>query len=63
MPFYDYQCRDCENVQEEVHGMTQTPKIKCSACKSKNISKMISGNVGVKFNGSGFYENDYKDKK
>jgi putative FmdB family regulatory protein len=59
---YDYFCNDCENVQEEFHSMSFEGKIECTACKSQNTSKMISGQVGVKFNGSGFYCNDYGKK-
>jgi putative FmdB family regulatory protein len=63
MPYYDYGCdnKECTNVQEEKHGMQEDPKIKCSICNS-DMSKEISGSMGVKFVGDGFFVNDYKDK-
>jgi putative FmdB family regulatory protein len=62
MPRYDYKCRECGNEFEEFHSMTSETKVKCSSCKSEECTKMISGGIGVKFNGTGFYETDYKNK-
>ena len=62
MPYYDYQCNKCENVQEEVRSMTETKKVKCRACKSENMSIIISGGTGAIFKGSGFYQTDYKEQ-
>jgi hypothetical protein len=39
MPFYDYQCEDCKNIQEESHPMTG-PIENITCCK-----------IGVKFHG------------
>lgn len=52
MPFYDYQCNKCEHVWEEMHGMTEEPKILCPECESKETMKLIAApNHIVKGNG------------
>lgn len=40
---YDYQCNDCNNIQEESHGMREKPEVVCEKCKSKNTFKVITG--------------------
>lgn len=43
MPFYDYKCNDCSNIQEESHPMKgPLEKILCIKCKSANMEKMVS---------------------
>jgi len=32
MPLYVYECDDCENQHDELHGMKEVPKIKCPQC-------------------------------
>lgn len=32
MSVYDYQCSDCEEIQEVVHSMNDTPRIYCQNC-------------------------------
>lgn len=34
MSFYDYQCTQCEHVQEEMHSILKEPEIKCNECGS-----------------------------
>jgi len=59
---YDYKCVDCENIQEEEHGMNESPVIKCNKCGSNNIKKIISGGTGVIFKGGGWMTNDLRFK-
>lgn len=40
MPYYDYKCSKCDDVHEEKHGMSETPKVKCPKCKAK-CSKVL----------------------
>jgi len=43
MATYDYQCKDCEHIQEESHPMAGPDNIIiCVKCKSKNVHKIIS---------------------
>jgi len=61
MPTYDYKCEDCENVQEVVHRMSESPKVVCEKCKSKKMFKMISGGNQINMGnhpGSGLHELD-----
>ena len=41
-PNYNYDCRDCGDVQEVFHGMKEKPRIKCAACGSTNVKRCIS---------------------
>jgi putative FmdB family regulatory protein len=59
---YDYQCLDCKNVQEEMHGMNDKPKIICSKCNSKKMKKMVSMGSGIIFKGGG-WSNDHMFKE
>ena len=45
MAYYDYQCCKCGHVQEERHGMTETPIITCQKCKKYTCRKMIGSNI------------------
>ena len=67
MPTYEYECPNCGDVAEVVHGMKEEPKIVCSACNGGAdggfvMTKLMSGGAGVIFKGDGFYETDYKQK-
>ena len=54
---YDYKCRDCENIQEERHGMTETPQITCLTCGSSNTFRMV-GAARTIFKGGGWARNE-----
>jgi putative FmdB family regulatory protein len=67
MPTYDYKNLTCKNgkcaeTMEIFHGMNETiENWVCESCgKEIKVSKMLSGNAGVHFKGSGFFVNDYK---
>lgn len=46
MPTYNYECEKCGNVQEEFHGMMESPKIKCTKCKSTKTKKAVCAPAG-----------------
>jgi len=47
MPTYEYRCRSCGHVQEEIHSIKVEPEIFCDECSSpKPLSRMISNNPG-----------------
>jgi len=51
MPTYEYRCRSCSNIQEEVHSIKIDPEIKCEKC-SDSTERLISNNfAGVIFKG------------
>jgi len=62
VPTYSYECTKCKAVTDVFHGMSASPKVKCSACGGRTHRLMGTGS-GLIFKGSGFYETDFKDKK
>lgn len=34
MPIYDYRCKKCNNIQEELRAFSNNSKVKCSKCSS-----------------------------
>lgn len=56
MPLYEYVCSD-GHVFQQIRSITDdTEPSKCEVCK--NPVRQVLGNVGIKFNGSGFYSTD-----
>lgn len=69
MPFYNYKCDTCgktfeykQKITED--ALTHCPKELCESDHKGNgeVHRMISKNVGLIFNGSGFYQTDYVKK-
>ena len=60
MPIYEYVCKKCGALREEIHGISETPRIVCAECGGKAERKISSG--AVIFKGSGFYVTDYGKK-
>ncbi|HBC91397.1 MAG TPA: zinc ribbon domain-containing protein [Pelotomaculum sp.] len=42
MPIFEYKCGDCEKVFEIVHLPGKDSELKCAACGSTNLKKLIS---------------------
>ncbi|MFP4527629.1 MAG: FmdB family zinc ribbon protein [Candidatus Kapaibacterium sp.] len=69
MPIYEYQCKKCGKVFEYMQKMSDEPLKTCpeDVCSRNGdghgeVVRLISKNVGLKFNGSGFYLTDYARK-
>ena len=60
MPIYEYICKKCGAISEKIHGMNETPRVKCEECGGASERKISSG--AVIFKGSGFYITDYGKK-
>jgi len=60
MPTYTYQCKKCEAVRDVFHSMSESPRVKCEACGSTRMTRLLGTGAGILFKGSGFYETDYK---
>lgn len=62
MPVYDYKCRECEDIWQEIHSFKENHEdlgLKCPKCKSLNIFKYLGAKpVPVHFKGTGFAIND-----
>ena len=64
MPFYEYQCRDCDHRLEVLQKLSDEPLVFCPECNEASLKKLISA-AGFRLKGSGWYETDFKnsDKK
>ena len=62
MPIYEYQCKACGHIFEEMQGFNDKPIKKCPECKKNKVEKMISLSA-FHLQGSGWYETDYGKKK
>ena len=60
MPTYTYECQLCDKTFEVVHSMKTKPKRKCPECGHHTLELVITP-PAIKFIGSGFFVNDYKD--
>lgn len=61
MPIYEYKCPKCDTSIDIKRDVDDRDKVaKCPKCK-KPMERQISA-PGLRFIGSGFYENDYKKK-
>ena len=61
MPTYNYQCAECEHVQEFEHPMSgPNYELKCEKCDSTDMAKTFLDSTapGVIFNGSGWCTNE-----
>ena len=57
----EYRCMECGWRGEILVGRE---RLECKRCGSRKIERVWSGmEIGLKFVGSGFYENDYKVKR
>lgn len=61
MPTYTYECKKCGETQDEFHGISAKPRVKCNACGGA-CKRLLGTGSGIIFKGSGFYETDFKQK-
>lgn len=46
MPLYDYQCKHCEHIVEDVfQHMSEDPLKKCPECKKHKLERIITGGI------------------
>ena len=65
MPIYEYQCKACEAVVEELQKISDAPLKKCPKCGKSKLEKLVSA-PSFRLSGTGWYETDFKgdgDKK
>ena len=64
MPIYEYQCVDCQHVEEVIQKVSDDPLVDCPACKQPGLRKNVTA-AGFRLSGGGWYETDFKsgDKK
>jgi putative FmdB family regulatory protein len=56
MPVYEYRCRECGHLVEEIQPMGSGPPGPCPACGGE--LRRAYSRVGVKFSGWGFSSTD-----
>ncbi len=61
MPVYEYQCSECNHIEEAFQKITDAPLAVCPRCQGK-LSKIISHSA-FHLKGSGWYVTDYGGTK
>lgn len=61
MPNYDYKCLTCNTRFEIYQSIKDEPLAVCPNCNGQ-LKRMIGAGGGIIFNGTGFYQTDYKNK-
>ncbi|MBC8213260.1 MAG: zinc ribbon domain-containing protein [Candidatus Marinimicrobia bacterium] len=61
MPTYNYKCNQCSDVFSVKQSIKDEPLKLCESCGGE-VRRLISGNTGIIFKGSGFYLTDYSRK-
>lgn len=61
MPIFDYQCRECDFVEEVIQKHIDAQERKCPRCGGE-MTKLIGPSSFV-LKGSGWYKTDYADTK
>lgn len=62
MPFYRYECDQCEHEFRILHLNGADGNISCPLCESVDIRRLLP-RVSVQFKGSGYYKTDRANKK
>ena len=64
MPIYEYQCVDCQHIEEVIQKVSDAPLVECPACNKPGLKKNVTA-AGFRLSGGGWYETDFKsgDKK
>lgn len=59
MPIYEYQCAECEHVEEVIQKISDEPLKICPACQKPALQKKVTA-AGFRLSGGGWYETDFK---
>lgn len=60
MPLYEYQCTNCEKIEEAIQKFSDAPLTTCRHCSGK-LNKLISQS-SFHLKGTGWYVTDYSKK-
>ena len=60
MPIYEYQCKNCGHIFDDLQSIKETPLVTCPNCGKDTLARLIGTGAGIIFKGSGFYQTDYK---
>jgi len=56
MPTYEYHCKECEFVWEEVQKMSEKPLTTCPNCEEESAERLVSGGQGFILKGGGWFK-------
>jgi putative FmdB family regulatory protein len=57
LPSYEYTCDKCKTSYTKIRGIKEEdPGYSCNTCNTSLVR--VYSNIGVTFNGSGFYKTD-----
>lgn len=64
MPIYEYQCVECQHIEEVIQKVSDDPLLECPSCNQPALKKNVTA-AGFRLSGGGWYETDFKsgDKK
>ena len=51
MASYTYECKECKERSDVIHGMNESPEIWCRHCNVK-MTRVITGSSGFKIDGA-----------
>lgn len=61
MPYYEYQCNECDHQFEVYRRATDPPLSRCPQCRGR--VRKIFRPVGIIFKGPGFHVTDYPSSR
>ena len=61
MPTYEYLCKECDLIHEQIHSMLESPEFKCSECGSI-MERQISHNCNFIIKGESVSK-DWKEER
>ena len=59
MPIYEYQCSECEHIEEVIQKISDEPLTVCPSCHKPALKKKVAA-AGFRLSGGGWYETDFK---
>ena len=60
MPIYEYQCAECEHIEEVIQKISDEPLKVCPSCHKPALQKKVTA-AGFRLSGGGWYETDFKN--
>ena len=60
MPIYEFECKNCGNIQENLMKISDPAPVDCNSCDQGSLVKIMSRTSFV-LKGEGWYETDFKN--
>ena len=62
MPIYEYQCRACTHIWDELQKLSDPEPESCPKCAQRQVSRKLTA-AAFRLKGAGWYETDFKGDK